>query len=810
MNFLTRCVLLAFLLGIFYCSYAQTAPPSVKGVILTVNRLPIDNATITLLNAADSSIVKSTISDKAGSFEFLNIKPAGYIIFAHKVGFARLYTGKYELTEKGLYVGTITLQILSNSLSEVTVTDKRDYIEVTPDKTVLNVDKSILAAGNSVYDVINTAPGVRIVNNQVQFKGGQKALITINGKAMSGMSDEQLAEMLKSYQSSMVSKIELIENPSARYDAEGGGVINIVLKKSKDLGFKANITGSAAYGQDYKTTTGINMNYRCQKINFFGNFSVADVKLDRLLNLDRIIGDENLDVNYKSESTTKNIGFNGGFDYDISPSQTIGVLVHGYHNNIGIDKHNVTNISNNGVLDSDITTQSHIDRRVTNLNYNLNYKGTLDKAGKSALSADFDYSTYDRSSFEGLANDFFDVLTDQTYRDPLFYLDNSPSTINIRSEKVDFIQTLSKTATLALGVKNSQVNSNNTIDFAQKDAFGTYIPVEALTDSFIYKERINAAYVNFSNKFKNASLTLGLRAEQTSSSGISLNPNKTSIRSYFNLFPNIQVTQNLDKDNQLTIGYNRRLTRPNYQDLNPFVAYIDQYAYNVGNPFLKPEYFDTYQITDLYKDKYKATLSVIRTGNFFVSLFQQNDSTKVYTTTNSNIGTRYQYMAEFWLPVDVTQWWKMNVYLEGGYSKYNYGVDSASKSAWDATIQLTQNFSITKNLKAEVTGEYDSPTYYGISQLKSLRILSAGISQSILDGNGSVKLAVSDIFNTNEYRYTSHYLNLDLTGVEKAGSRFVTATFTYRFGNQTVKNARRRVGGNFDEQQRLGGSSNEN
>jgi iron complex outermembrane receptor protein len=817
MKFLVGCLLSALLINVFCYSYAQPASSIVKGTVLTESHTPADGATVTLLKYSDSSIVKSAICSKTGLFQFYDINPGGYIVLVHKIDYADFYSKKFDLTEatNGIDIGEITLQPLSTALKEVAITDKRDYIEVKLDKTVLNIDKSILAAGNSVFDILNTAPGVRIINNQVLFKGGQKALITINGKATSALSDEQMADLLKSYQSSMISQVELIESPSAKYDAQGGGgVINIILKKSMDIGFKANITESAAVGQDYKANTAINLNYRTQKLNLFGAFNYADNKIDRFLNLDRNVYDDgqvtNFDVDYTSATTTKNVGFNGGADYDISPTQTVGVLVHGYHNAIGIDKHNITDIRNSGVLDSDITTQSHIDRHITNLNYNFNYKGSFDKAAKSNLSADLDYSTYTRASSELLQNDFFDTTTGMPYRDPLFYTDNSPSQINIRSEKIDFLQILSKTGTLALGIKNSQVNSNNTIDFEQKADSGIYLPVPSLTDHFVYNERINAAYVSYDDQFNKTTLSLGLRGEQTNAGGESLNPNKTFNRSYFDLFPNAQITQPLGKDNQLTVGYNRRITRPNYQDLNPFVAYIDQYAYNVGNPFLNPEYINTYQATDLYLNKYKASLSMVVTNNLIAPIFLQNDSTKVYTTTNSNIGTRYQYIAEFWIPVNVTKWWNADVYLEGGYDRYVYGADSARKSTYDVTVDLTQTFNITSKLKAEVAGEYNSATYYGITQLWAQAFVRAGISQSILDNNGTIKLAVSDIFNSDRYRYSSHYLNLDLTGNEKPGTRFITATFTYRFGKQSVKSARSRVGGSFDEQKRLGGSTNDN
>jgi iron complex outermembrane recepter protein len=809
MRYLVGCFLTAILLCIYTFSYAQSGY-TVKGEIATANNLPAEGATVTLLNYPDSSAVKSTVCNKLGNFEFGRVNPGNYLLQVYKIGYSKFYSAVYHLTNADVTVNGITLMPKANELKEVTITDKRDYIETLPNKTILNVDKSILAAGSSVFDILSTAPGVRVVQEGVYLKGGQKALIAINGKAIGQLNDEQLSELLKSYQSSMISQIEIINNPSAKYDAAGGGVINIILKKSKDYGFKANITESAAFGQDYKLSTGINLNYRTSRFNFFGSYSFADNKVPRIFDVDRIIGQTELNANYTGTTFSKNNNFTAGTDYSISPKQTVGVLMYGYYNQLGIDKNNITYIKNNNVLDSDITTLSHINRAITNLNYNLNYKGSFGKTDNTTLSADFDYSTYRRNSSELLENDFFNP-NGTTYSNPLFYSDNSPSQINVRSEKIDFSQALSKTGLLSVGLKNSQVNSDNKIDFAQSSAIdSTFTDVPTLTDHFVYNERINAAYVNYDDKFNNTILALGLRGEQTSSSAESLNPNKTVVRSYFDLFPNLEITQPIDKDNNLILDYNRRITRPNYQDLNPFVAYIDQYSYSTGNTFLKPEYINTYQVSDILKDKYKFALMMIDTKDFFVPVFIQDDATKIYTSTTNNIGNRYEYSAEVTLPVDITKWWSANVYLYGSFERFVYNLDSARKSTTDFEVQVTQNFTITNTIKAELFNGWESPTYYGIKQYTTEWISKVGISKSILDNNGSIKLAVSDIFNSEKYRYTSQYSNLDLTGLEKSGSRFVTATFTYRFGKLSVKTNPKHVSGSTDEQHRLSGSSNEN
>ncbi|MGZ3821511.1 MAG: outer membrane beta-barrel protein, partial [Mucilaginibacter sp.] len=522
-----------FIAVLFACGYqstfAQTTASAIHGRVLGIQAEPADEATVVLLKSRDSSVVRSTICSQTGTFDFDNLEAGSYLVFITKLNYNKSYSGPYQLPAgNNLDIGIVTLKQAANQLKEVAITGKKDFVEVRSDKTVLNVDKNIMSSGASVYDVLRSAPGVKIVNDEILLRGGQKALIAINGKPVL-LSGEELVSLLKNYQNSSVSQIELIDNPSAKYDAaSSGGMINIILKKNKNIGSNVSVTGGAAVGDKYKFNTGINWDLKTEKINIFASYNFTDSKLvhtfsnERVININNEIN--NFDVNYNAVTTSKNNNFNLGTDYSIAPNHTIGILFNGSDNSIGIDKHNVTNIIGNGQPDSSIRTQSNIDRSIVNLNYNLNYKGSFGAEGNSTLSADLNYTTYNRHSSELLQNDFYNAAG-QTDGTPLFYNDISPSTIHIRSEILDFSQVLSKTSRLDMGIKNSQVNSDNTIDFEQI-VNNNFIPVPDLTDHFIYKERTNTAYVSYYGKFTKTRLSLGLRAEQTSSSGWSVNPDR--------------------------------------------------------------------------------------------------------------------------------------------------------------------------------------------------------------------------------------------------------------------------------------------
>jgi len=810
MKLFAGCLLTVFIAVSYNSARAQAISSAIHGKIQIENSSPADAATIVLLESKDSSIVKSTISNQQGVFSFNGLEAGNYLLFITKLNYAKKYSGPYYVPDgKTTDAGVITIYATARQLSEVSITGKKDFVEVRKDKTVLNVEQNVMAAGGSLYDVLTTSPGVKLVHDEILYRGGQKALIAIDGKPVL-LSGDELINFLKNYQSSSIGQIELINNPGGKYEASAaGGLINIILKKKKELGSYASVTASGGYGQKYKSGIGFNYNLRTEKLNLFASYGFQDNKTPHTIMNDRTIFEGgqlyDFNLNYEADLKTINNNFSVGADYQLTKGQTIGFLVNGFDNNITINKKNVTVISTNGLRDSSINTQSAISRDINNISYNLNYSANLDKAGNSVITADADYSNYHRHSAENLQNNFFDAAG-QAESNSIFYQDNSPSHITIKSAGLDFRQTLSKSTHFDAGIKTSRVNSDNQIGFDSL-VNRTYVPVADLTDHFIYDERIDAAYLQFQTRINKTSLSVSLRGENTENSAISVKPNHKADTSYFNLFPIVQLSQELSKNNQLTAFYTRSINRPNYQDLNPFVGYVDKYYYSTGNPFLKPDYINTYEISDLVMNRYKVSLDMVITDNYWNTVFEQDDVTKIYTSKKANLGTRYQYQVKFDIPVDITSWWNATASIDAFHEKYVYSNDTlATKQTNGVTINLNQSFKITPRLSLQWVNYYESPTYYIISQYKTLYYMDAGIAYSIFQNQGSLRLAASDMFNTHYNMYHSNFANLNITEKDKLGSRFVIATFTYRFGTSSSK----RRNNNSDEQRRLGGSSNEN
>src|SRR5581483_3338979 len=259
MKLIAGCIITVVLTIACNSGWAQSAQASIHGKIQAGNAMPADAATVVLLSSRDSSVIKSTISSREGAFNFTDIEAGSYLIFVTKLNYIKSYSGPYKVADgKDLDAGIIALQQGATQLSGVTITGKRDFVEVHPDKTVLNVDQNVMAAGNSLYDVLTTSPGVKVTNDEILYRSGQRAMIAIEGKPVL-LSGDELVNFLKNYQSSSISQIELVDNPGGKYEASAaGGMINIILKKNKSEGSYFSFSGSGSTGQKYKSNVGIN------------------------------------------------------------------------------------------------------------------------------------------------------------------------------------------------------------------------------------------------------------------------------------------------------------------------------------------------------------------------------------------------------------------------------------------------------------------------------------------------------------------------------------------------------------------------
>lgn len=807
-----------------YCfSFAQTKASGIQGKVVIEKVGAAEAATVVLLRAADSSIVSSSLAEKSGNFKFININPDTYLLLTTSIGCGKVYSGPYKvIAGTNIVIPDIILKLLHTQLKEVNVVARKPYIEVKPGKIILNVQNSVTAEGNSVYDILRQAPGVHVNagNETLSIIGRQPALITIDGKP-TNLTGDDLVNLLRGMQSSNIEQVEMITSASAKYEASGGGIINIVQKKGKNIGTNGSFTIGGGYGKYYKSRAGIVFNNRTAKLNVFGNYSFDNNKTSRYINTNRNVIFEdvlsNYNVDYNNTQKSQNHNFKAGLDYSISPKQTIGVLVSGIVREDNFLKNNDLMISNQHRLDSVIKAGSTLHRGTSFLNYNINYNGALGKSGKN-LSADVNYSTYNRHSDEYITNNFYTPAGNQ-YRDPLLLENISPSKIRIWASKIDYVNPLSKTSRLEAGVKYNHIKSDNNLIFGTLATEQKPLRVKALradptgtlNNRFLYTEIVSAGYLNYINKIGKFEITAGLRGERTSTMGESAggdeSPMIASKNNYFNLFPQVQLNYQVNEKNSFNLSYNRGIHRPDYQDINPFLNFIDLYDYVSGNPNLKPEYTNTIQLSHTYKETFVTTLYYTVTNDAYdFPIYEQNDSTKVNITIRRNFGRIFTYGASFYAPVQFNSWWNAGFNLDASYLRYAaYAVNGRfNKASQDIILNTTQNFTLSNTLGAEVSGRYESPTLYGINLLKQSYTVNAGLSKQVFNKRGTLKLSVIDVFNSDRERYHILYQNVDLHGLNKRETRRVILNFTYRFGKSSVKSASKHNTGNDDEQRRTG------
>ena len=585
-------LLTAIFLIFSMASFAQTA--KISGLIIDGgDQKIIDAATISLLNAKDSSLVKFSLTDKEGNFSFENLKNGNYLVMASSVGHRKVYSSPVAITEgANVSVGTLRLISQTTTLQTVAVEAKKPYIERKLDRTIVNVDASISNAGSTALEVLEKSPGISVdKDGNISLKGKQGVIIYLDGRP-SYLSGPDLANMLRNMTASQLDQIEIMTNPPAKYDAAGNaGVINIKTKKNKLFGYNGSITSSYVRGRFSRYNEAASYNYRNNKINIFSNFNYNKQHRGEELYIIRNFRDattKNIKsiFDQKSEMENKRDFYSAkiGADYSISKKTTVGAVINGYSNpGQWTSSTNTFIYDPNNVLLKRTSTFTENNEKWKNFSTNVNFRTVLDSTGQE-LTADLDYIQYKSTNTQPLTSSYFDNMGHQTGPSDIL-IGNLPSNIKIYSGKMDYTLPLKKGAKFEAGIKSSYVQTDNNAVYDSLKA-GNAILDSARSNHFIYDENINAAYVNYSRPLsKKWSAQFGLRLENTTANGNSKGyafntaQNKFAYtetkfnRSYTQLFPTIYLQYSANEKNQFVINYGRRIERPDYQDINPFCSF---------------------------------------------------------------------------------------------------------------------------------------------------------------------------------------------------------------------------------------------
>ena len=807
-----RNISMLFLL-ILFCNagYSQ----QLSGIVKDETGTAIANVTVKLHKAQDSALVKINATNNQGKYEFVAINEGNYYLHISHVGFGEQFSKPIEVKEGSNGQVDFVLQNMKASLSEVVVNSKKPMVEVLADKTVLNVEGSVNAVGQDALDLLRKSPGVVVdKDDNLSLSGKNGVQVYIDGRP-TPLSGQDLAAYLKSLQSSSIEAIEIITNPSAKYDAAGNaGIINIRLKKNKSFGTNGSVNAGYSIGIYPKYNGGISLNHRNKNVNLFGTYNYNQGKRENYLHLDRQQMDTLFISRSNMNSSNKGHNYKAGLDYFISKKHTIGLLVNGniFEGDFFNDtKTPIYHIPTNKL---DRTLEAHnsnmMERNSSNINLNYRFADTSQRE----LNMDADYGRYRLRNNQWQPNDYFD-------KDGNFLLSRNynfiaPTDINIYTFKADYEQPFQK-GKLGFGGKTSFVNTDN--DFNRYDIIngGSRLYDSSRSNSFLYKENINALYVNYNRQFKGVMVQFGVRMENTQMEGNSdgytwnnqkyIPSNEKFTRDYTDFFPSGAITFNKNPMNQWGIRYSRRIDRPAYQDLNPFEFKLDEYSFQKGNINLRPQYTNSFALTHTYKFKLTTTLNYSHVKDVFTQLIDTTEVSKSFIT-KKNLATQDVFSLNVSYPFQYKNYSAFSN-MSANYSHYKADFGTGRIIDLDAfAFNIFQQHSLkfAKDYTAELSGWYNSPSIWqGTFKMKAMWSVDAGIAKNIMKGKGNIKLSVSDIFNVMEFSGESNFAGQTINVSGGWESRQFKANFTYRFGSNQVKAARQRKTGLEDESQRVGG-----
>lgn len=802
------------LLGIMLLSqlFAQSPAFKVSGRVLDDQQAPVEFANIILKQSTDSLLIKGAITDAQGSFEIANIEAGSYFVQVSLIGFGQMTTQAFTLNEANpsVQLGDLTIAPEAQTLDQVTVRSQKPFIERQLDKLIVNVENSIVSAGASALEVLQRSPGVIVdQNDNISLRGRQGVIIMIDGK-ITQLTSADLANMLRGMASSTIEKIEIITNPSSKYDAAGNaGIINIIMKKDQRIGMNGNFNASVGYNDYWRGNTGLSMNYRNKQWNLFGNYSYSNTTGFNNLILTRKFREEGEVAAIFNQDNYIKFPFSNhvtriGADYSPGKNTTIGVLASGVLNNFKPTGDSETiMLDKNEQRTGSFTTRNRSQDSWYNYAFNTNIRHVFDTLGRE-LTADFDYARYGNETDQNFLTRNFNAE-----RNPMsesIFIGDINGYLNIYAAKMDYVHPISEKMKLEAGVKSSWVKADNDLQYFDQINNENIYNAE-WSNQFIYKENINAAYLNYRQEFNKVwSMQLGLRGEQTIADGLQVTTDSSFNRNYFQFFPSVFVQWSPSEKHSLNYSMSRRIDRPSYRQLNPFRGFVDRTTYGEGNPFLLPQLTYSFELSHTFKQQFTTTFNYSITDDVITQVFLQDDENRVMVQSIANIAQLEYFGLSFSATFNPAKWWNSRTELNGYHSRYtgvvaNTQLDNALPTFF---VNSINRLTLPKGFSGELTFFYQHEQVYGITTIKPLWQLSAGLQKNIMKDQGTLRLNVNDIFWKGYPRGVTKFANVDEVWTGRRPTRMAMLTFTYRFGNNKIAPSRRRTGGAEDEKRRAG------
>ncbi|WP_420579641.1 outer membrane beta-barrel protein [Reichenbachiella sp.] len=801
-------LLVAMGLLIFY-PFAISAQATLTGTVRDAEA-GVSFANILILNPSDSSLIKGAVSDAEGIFK-MSVSEGNYLFKISSIGYQD-YQAAIQVKKEGQDLGEITLLEDAEQLDEVVVVADKPIFEQKIDRTVINVQSSITASAGTALDILEKSPGVTVdrSNYSLTLAGKSGVRVMINGK-VSRMPLSAAVQMLEGMNADNVESVELITTPPAKYEAEGdAGLINIVLKQTSDLGTNGSFSVFTGYGGGEKVGGSLNFNHRKKGWNIFGNYSYRLDHTDQLNANDKIVltntGDENRTstVSYRDPITYSH-NAQLGFDYQLTKKTLIGAGVSFFDRDWNMDAVNEVDFLINESLSYALNMINHEVNKSTYFVYNTNVEHVFDD--RHSLSAEIDYITFDSSNPTNYQQYFQDIDgSNGTLGLPDIY-SSKETPLSTWVPRMDYTFQIKEDTKLEVGLKGAFNTLDNSVQVIYVED-GSRVIDPDLTREVSMTEDILAAYSSISFKAtEKIGVNIGLRYEHTKTDLDSRTQQNVVNRSFGQWFPSVFINKTINDNNSWVLSYSRRVTRPTFNEIAPFVIFMDPTTFWTGNEALLPS------ITNNFKAEYrwKSTLINVQYSRDEDAIvgFQPRmaDNGRIQLVSAENMNFRDNYSASITVPISVTDWWEMQYTLTGVYSNSETEqLDTPIRvSAISARLNGSNSFKLPKDFSIEVSAFMGTPSYFGISKFHSYAIVNFGLEKTLKDDQGSFKFSLTDAFSGRDFKGKTMVPeeNLNLRSRFRFENQVFNLTYTRSFGNNKLKRRRNKATASREEQHRI-------
>lgn len=768
----------------------------------------LEFANVAILRTSDSTVVTGTMTDLKGQFEF-EASSGDYLFRVGFIGY-KTYFERVSLGQKDhLNFGAIKLESETEDLDEILVEGVTSMFESDIDKRRYNVENSIVAEGATAAELLATLPSIQVdEEGSISMRGSGNVLIYINGRP-SNLSGENTEAILSQFPANSIKEVELITNPSSRYDAAGvGGIINIILKKNERQGFNGQVNTSI--GSRRKYAGGLILNYGTEKVNFFTSYNYQNRKRFRKSDGKRYTSLTNasplLDQDSYNEEVEKSHLIRGGFDFAMQEGKVLGFYAQGNLNEeVEEETLNQRSINSSGGLDSLYVRNATEDEDGHNFETGLTYSWDIDTAGHK-FYASISYANDGRNQLDSYEQLFYNETMQEVPENRLVQVNDRPRSSDLYIFQADYERPFGKKSKIEAGIKGTFGEWERSQEFFHGD-FDTDFDLvrnDTISDLYNFSEDVYAAYLIYRNKVGKFGYQVGLRGEGTRTLGVQERKDLVVENNYFNLFPSVYFSYTLKEEEEFSANYSRRISRPGIWHLAPLYYVSDLLNIRTGNPYLNPEFTDSYELGYMKGwEKWLLNTTVYhRYSTDIISRITRINDDNVTIQTRENINNRSSTGLEVINQFQFAKW--MDATLTGNlfYSvvkgdNLQEGFDNSNLS-W--TVSLLSNMAIPNLFNVQVQGNYRGPIVLPQGEIKPFWGINMGLRKDVLRKKGTVSLNLSDIFNSREFIINTEDPRFSQDRVFKWETRILTLSLTYRFGGfKEKRNGRDRQRGGGEE-----------